>query len=89
MFDCLTNSVSGYEKGKWIILECEVFFFFATQVVDQLQSSGKSARDGWKTELPKTGLGVEVLEQMKDVKQKDPAWQGKCSGTVYVIKFIF
>ncbi|KAK9050009.1 hypothetical protein SSX86_031025 [Deinandra increscens subsp. villosa] len=54
------------------------------KVVDKLQSSGKSSRDGWTTELPNTGLGTTVLEQMKDFKQNDPAWQGKCSGTVYI-----
>lgn len=54
------------------------------QVVDQLQGSGKSKRDGWRTELPRVGLGGEVADKMKDEKQKDVAWQGKCSGTVYV-----
>ncbi|KAI3780109.1 hypothetical protein L2E82_10014 [Cichorium intybus] len=54
------------------------------KVVDKLQSSGKSKRDGWRTELPSTGLGSGVLEQMKNEKQKDAAWQGKCSGTVYI-----
>lgn len=52
------------------------------QVVDKLQASGKSKRDGWKTELPFTGLGVGVIEKMKDEKQKDVVWKGKCSGTV-------
>ncbi|KAL2253780.1 sphingosine-1-phosphate lyase isoform X1 [Sesamum indicum] len=54
------------------------------KVVDKLQGSGKSKRDGWRSELPKTGLGVEVIDKMKDEKQKDVAWQGKCSGTVYI-----
>ncbi|KAK6139139.1 hypothetical protein DH2020_027119 [Rehmannia glutinosa] len=54
------------------------------QVVDKLQGSGKSKRDGWSTELPMAGLGVEVINKMKDEKQKDVAWQGKCSGTVYI-----
>ncbi|KAJ0433220.1 putative sphinganine-1-phosphate aldolase [Helianthus annuus] len=53
------------------------------RVVDKLHSSGKSSSDGWKIELPTTGLGTGVLEQMKGLKQKDPAWQGKCSGTVF------
>lgn len=54
------------------------------KVVDKLQSSGKSSRDGWRTELPSSGLGNRVLEQMKNEKEKDAAWQGKCSGTVYI-----
>ncbi|KAK4413144.1 Sphingosine-1-phosphate lyase [Sesamum alatum] len=54
------------------------------KVVDKLQGSGKSKRDGWTTELPKVGLGVEVIDKMKDEKQKDVEWQGKCSGTVYI-----
>lgn len=54
------------------------------QVVDKLQGSSKSKRDGWSTELPRVGLGGEVVDKMKDEKLKDVAWQGKCSGTVYV-----
>lgn len=50
--------------------------------MDKLQ--GSSNRDGWRTELPKSGLGDNVLVQMRDEKQKDVTWQGKCSGTVYV-----
>lgn len=56
--------------------------------MDKLQGSGKSKRDGWRTELPGVGLGIEVINKMKDEKQKDVAWQGKCSGTVYVILLI-
>ncbi|XP_016472367.1 sphingosine-1-phosphate lyase isoform X1 [Nicotiana tabacum] len=52
------------------------------KIVDKLQASG--SRDGWKTELPRSGLGNKVLEQMKYEKQKDVTWQGKCSGTVYI-----
>lgn len=52
--------------------------------MDKLQSGGKSKRDGWRTELPRAGLGVEVIEKMKDEKRNDVVWQGKCSGTVYV-----
>lgn len=52
------------------------------QVVDKLQASSKSKRDGWRTELHLTGLGVGVIEKMKDEKQKDVVWKGKCSGTV-------
>lgn len=57
------------------------------QVVDKLQSGGKSGRESWRTELPSTGLGVGVIEKMKDEKSKDVAWQGKCSGAVYVCYF--
>ncbi|BBG93875.1 dihydrosphingosine phosphate lyase, partial [Prunus dulcis] len=53
------------------------------KVVDKLQSGGKSVRESWRTELPSTGLGVGVIEQMKDEKRKDVAWQGKCSGAVF------
>ncbi|KAL6956476.1 Dihydrosphingosine phosphate lyase [Sarracenia purpurea var. burkii] len=54
------------------------------KVVDKLQSASKSKRVGSTTELPKEGLGVGVLEKMKDDKRNDVAWQGKCSGTVYI-----
>lgn len=54
------------------------------QVVDQLQSGGKSKRESWRTELPSVGFGAEVIENMKEIKRKDVAWQGRCSGTVYV-----
>lgn len=54
------------------------------QVVDKLQSGSNSKRDGWRTELAGAGLGVGVIEIMKNEKRKDAAWQGKCSGTVYV-----
>lgn len=54
------------------------------KVVDKLQSGSKSKRDGWRTELPVSGLGSRVLEMMKEEKGKDVAWQGKCSGTVYI-----
>lgn len=52
--------------------------------MNKLQSDGKSRREGWRTELPKAGLGMEVLEKMRDEKRNDVIWQGKCSGTVYV-----
>ncbi|GMH03566.1 hypothetical protein Nepgr_005405 [Nepenthes gracilis] len=52
-------------------------------VVDKMQSSIKSKRDGWRTELPKIGSGCGVIEIMKEEKKNDVAWQGKCSGTVY------
>ncbi|KAB1207744.1 Sphingosine-1-phosphate lyase [Morella rubra] len=54
------------------------------KVVDKLNSSGKSKRDGWRTELPSVGLGDGVIEKMKDEKINDAVWQGKCSGTVYI-----
>lgn len=52
--------------------------------MDKLQSSGNSKRESWRTELPMAGLGTEVIEKMKNEKQNDVVWQGKCSGTVYV-----
>ncbi|KAG4162998.1 hypothetical protein ERO13_D01G100300v2 [Gossypium hirsutum] len=54
------------------------------KVVDKLQSGSKSKREHWRTELPTTGLGVGVIEEMKDVKSNDADWKGKCSGTVYI-----
>ncbi|EYU37395.1 hypothetical protein ABFS82_11G074600 [Erythranthe guttata] len=54
------------------------------KVVNKLQGSGKSKREGWRTELSMTGLGADVINKMKDEKQKDVPWQGKCSGTVYI-----
>lgn len=57
------------------------------QVVNQLQSGSKSKKHGWMTELPRAGLGVGVLDNMKAEKRKDVAWQGKCSGTVYVCSY--
>ncbi|KAL2519731.1 Sphingosine-1-phosphate lyase [Abeliophyllum distichum] len=54
------------------------------KVVTKLQASGKSKREGWRNELPRAGLGGMVIEKMKDEKQNDAAWQGKCSGTVYI-----
>lgn len=64
-----------------------LMFPFDMQVVDKLQSGNKSTRDGWRTELPAAGLGSRVIEIMKEEKSKDVAWQGKCSGTVYVSTF--
>ncbi|KAJ7957528.1 Glutamate decarboxylase/sphingosine phosphate lyase [Quillaja saponaria] len=54
------------------------------KVVDKLQSGSKSKREGWRTQLPITGLGIEVIQEMKDDKKNDVVWQGKCSGTVYI-----
>lgn len=55
--------------------------------MDKLQSDSQSKRVGWNTELPSTGLGTSVLEKMREEKNNDPVWQGKCSGTVYVSNF--
>ncbi|KAJ4961854.1 hypothetical protein NE237_021764 [Protea cynaroides] len=54
------------------------------KIVEQLQSSSSSKRDNWLTELPVSGLGSGVVEKLKHEKGTDVAWQGKCSGTVYV-----
>ncbi|XP_022733548.1 sphingosine-1-phosphate lyase-like isoform X1 [Durio zibethinus] len=54
------------------------------KVVDKLQSGSKSKREHWRTELPTIGLGVGVIEEMRDEKSKDVDWKGKCSGTVYI-----
>ncbi|XP_054820370.1 sphingosine-1-phosphate lyase isoform X2 [Prosopis cineraria] len=54
------------------------------KVVDKLQYDRKSKREGWRTELPRVGLGMEVLEKMRDEKRNDVIWQGRCSGTVYI-----
>ncbi|KAK7340824.1 hypothetical protein VNO77_21538 [Canavalia gladiata] len=54
------------------------------KVVDKMQSDTKSKREGWKTELPSSGLGTSVLEKMREEKRNDAVWQGKCSGTVYI-----
>ncbi|XP_058103153.1 sphingosine-1-phosphate lyase isoform X2 [Magnolia sinica] len=55
-----------------------------TMVVEKLQSGGKSKREGWQTELPRFGLGRGVIEMLENEKTKDAAWQGRCSGTVYI-----
>uniref|UniRef100_A0A2P2JDC5 Sphingosine-1-phosphate lyase n=2 Tax=Rhizophora mucronata TaxID=61149 RepID=A0A2P2JDC5_RHIMU len=54
------------------------------KVVDKLQSGNKSKREGWMVQLPTQGLGVGVLEKMKEDKNNDAVWQGKCSGAVYI-----
>ncbi|KAL9225547.1 hypothetical protein vseg_001456 [Gypsophila vaccaria] len=54
------------------------------KVVEKMQSSNKSKRDCWRCELPTNGLGSGVIELMKEEKKSDVAWQGKCSGTVYI-----
>lgn len=52
--------------------------------MDKLQSSVKSGRENWRTELPRAGLGIGVIEKLKFEKSKDVEWKGRCSGTVYV-----
>ncbi|KAJ6934131.1 sphingosine-1-phosphate lyase-like isoform X1 [Populus alba x Populus x berolinensis] len=54
------------------------------KVVEKLQSGSKSKRDGWRSELPREGLGGAVIEKLKQEKSNDAVWQGKCSGTVYI-----
>ncbi|CAN0929201.1 Sphingosine-1-phosphate lyase, partial [Linum grandiflorum] len=54
------------------------------KVVDKMQSGTKSKREGWLAELPKEGLGPQVIEKLKEEKDKDVDWRGKCSGTVYI-----
>lgn len=54
------------------------------KVADKLQSSVKSGRDNWRTELPAIGHGRSILEKLREDKDNDVAWQGKCSGTVYI-----
>ncbi|KAE8698979.1 Sphingosine-1-phosphate lyase [Hibiscus syriacus] len=54
------------------------------KIVDKWQSGSKSKRDEWRTELPTTGFGEGIIEDMKDAKSKDVDWKGKCSGTVYI-----
>ncbi|KAI5559658.1 hypothetical protein BDE02_17G127200 [Populus trichocarpa] len=53
------------------------------KVVEKLQSGSKSKRDGWRSELPREGLGAAVIEKLKQEKSNDVVWQGKCSGTVF------
>ncbi|GMH17335.1 hypothetical protein Nepgr_019176 [Nepenthes gracilis] len=57
---------------------------FSVGVVEKMQSSIKSKRDGWRAELPKKGSGCGVIEIMKEEKKNGVAGQGKCSGTVYI-----
>ncbi|CAL9189413.1 unnamed protein product [Musa hybrid cultivar] len=54
------------------------------KVVEKLQSGSKSKRDSWRTELPNIGLGKATIQELEDARNKDIAWQGKCSGTVYI-----
>ncbi|OVA09582.1 Pyridoxal phosphate-dependent decarboxylase [Macleaya cordata] len=54
------------------------------KVVEKLQSGSKSKRESWQTELPRAGLGGSVIEKLREEKENDVVWQGKCSGTVYI-----
>ncbi|XP_024531540.1 sphingosine-1-phosphate lyase isoform X1 [Selaginella moellendorffii] len=54
------------------------------KVIDKLNSSTKSKRSRWISELPKSGLGNGVLDWLNSERQKDMKWEGKCSGTVYI-----
>ncbi|CAM6091569.1 unnamed protein product [Calypogeia fissa] len=54
------------------------------KVIEKLQTSMKSERDCWRTELPFAGLGTDVIQQIKAQKSRDKHWQGKCSGAVYI-----
>jgi sphinganine-1-phosphate aldolase len=52
------------------------------QVIDKLQSSAKAEKLCWASELPREGLGAQVLEQIKEIKSRDKHWQRCCSGAV-------
>ncbi|XP_042431426.1 sphingosine-1-phosphate lyase-like isoform X1 [Zingiber officinale] len=58
--------------------------FEKKKVVDKLQSGNKSKRESWRTELPNIGLSRATIHELEDARNKDVAWQGKCSGTVYI-----
>ncbi|WOL12850.1 hypothetical protein Cni_G21618 [Canna indica] len=58
--------------------------FEKKKVVDKMNSGNKSKREGWRTELPNIGLGRTTAQELEDARSKDVAWQGKCSGTVYI-----
>ncbi|XP_042431427.1 sphingosine-1-phosphate lyase-like isoform X2 [Zingiber officinale] len=57
--------------------------FEKKKVVDKLQSGNKSKRESWRTELPNIGLSRATIHELEDARNKDVAWQGKCSGTVF------
>ncbi|XP_065874599.1 sphingosine-1-phosphate lyase isoform X1 [Euphorbia lathyris] len=54
------------------------------KVVDKLQGDSKSKREGWRSELPRERFGASIIDKLKEEKRNDVAWQGKCSGTVYI-----
>ncbi|CAN1295163.1 Sphingosine-1-phosphate lyase [Linum perenne] len=87
----LVPGVKSYidaEKQKvWIYVCCGIVIGVLNWnqgVVDKMQSGTKSKREGWLSELPKEGLGPQVLVKLKEEKDKDVDWRGKCSGTVYI-----
>ncbi|CAI7778961.1 unnamed protein product [Closterium sp. NIES-53] len=48
-------------------------------------SSSSKERAQWRKRLPDVGAEAdEVLGEMRALRDKDKAWQGRCSGTVYV-----
>lgn len=59
-----------------------LFVVLFDKAMDKMHSGSKSQRDSWRTELPRVGLGRDVLELLENEKNKDAVWQGKCSGTV-------
>lgn len=54
------------------------------KVVAKLQASAAGKRKHWRMQLPREGLGLQVLDRLKEIKAEDKMWQGKCSGTVYM-----
>ncbi|CAI5517027.1 unnamed protein product, partial [Closterium sp. Naga37s-1] len=51
----------------------------------QIAGSGSKERSQWRKRLPDVGAEAdEVLGEMRALRNKDKAWQGRCSGTVYV-----
>ncbi|MED6131760.1 hypothetical protein PIB30_012768 [Stylosanthes scabra] len=66
------DNINPFESGGETPLEffsrktdCSIFV-----VVHKMQSDGKSKREGLKTELPSTGLGTLVLENMRGEKKR-------------------
>uniref|UniRef100_A0A7I4CT04 sphinganine-1-phosphate aldolase n=1 Tax=Physcomitrium patens TaxID=3218 RepID=A0A7I4CT04_PHYPA len=53
------------------------------KVMDKL-TSGTKGKELWATELPKQGLGPQVIERMLEIKKQDKPWEGRCSGAVYI-----
>lgn len=45
-------------------------------------TSGTKGKELWATELPKQGLGPQVIERMLEIKKQDKPWEGRCSGAV-------
>ncbi|CAI5507488.1 unnamed protein product [Closterium sp. Naga37s-1] len=53
----------------------------------QIAGGGSSSKERaqWRKRLPDVGAEAdEVLGEMRALRDKDKAWQGRCSGTVYV-----